>query len=241
VYPIRGAGAILDERARRDTLAPMRWIAGLVLLLAAVTASAQERTALLIGSSSVGGAVGITLDRELASLGIDLERHTHNSSGFARPDFFDFEREVEVLAPFDDREAVFLYAGGNDAQRLRLRVEEMDGEERWIEWRDEARWVAVYVARVRAVVNAICAEGARRVIVIPPIDGGREGWRDRIQRVIRAQIAGAEQSTCGVAIDANDGSAFASVDGVHLSYRGAGRMWAIIGPRIRELLGLSPR
>lgn len=211
----------------------------LVLLSSQALAQEEEPRALMVGSSSVNGAVGITIDRELATLGIELDRRAHDSSGFARPDFFDFEDEVEELAPFDGYVAIFIYAGGNDAQRLRLRAHETSTNERWVRWNDEPRWSEIYAGRVRSVVDAMCARGARRVIVVPPIDGGREGWSRRIQRVIAAQRAGAAASRCGVAVDANDGTAFASVDGVHLSYSGARRMWERIGPSIRELLGLS--
>ena len=214
------------------------FVALVVAPIAAPRAAAQTARALLIGSSSVNGAVGRTLERELGERGVTLVRRARSSSGFARPDFFDWEEEIDRLGPFDRYAVVIVYAGGNDAQNLWLREHERAApREAWLRWQDEARWSELYAERVRAAVDAMCEGGARHVVVIPPVDGGREGWRRRIGRVREAQRRGAEASRCGVAFDANDGTAFESHDGVHLTWEGARRMWTRLELPLSDILG----
>ena len=198
---------------------------------------AAQGAALLVGSSSVNGAIGRTIDRELATQGIDTERHARSASGFARPDFFDWEAEVMNLGRLEGYRAVIIYAGGNDVQGLFLRREERDHpNRRWVRWEDEERWSEVYRGRVTTVVNLMCSRGARRVIVLLPVNGGRPGWSRRITRVQAAQRAGAEASRCGAVLDANDGRPFEARDGVHLTWGGAERMWGRIEEPLRALL-----
>jgi hypothetical protein len=195
--------------------------------------------ALLVGSSSVNGAVGRTLERELGALGIRLERHARSSSGFARPDFFDWRAEVARLGPLERHRAVLVYTGGNDGQALSVLPEERESpRERWVAWDQEARWRSLYAERVRGVVDALCARGAPRVVVLPPVDGGRRGWSRRMVRVREAMAEGVRGSRCGTWLDAGgEGVVFDSLDGVHLSWAGAGRMWARIGATLAGLLG----
>ncbi len=194
-------------------------------------ARAQERQILMLGSSSVHGAVGRTIAERLRERGLTLRRRARGSSGFARPDFYDWEAELPTYGPFEPYEAVLVYAGGNDVQALRLMpAERREGEERrqWIRWNEEARWRDLYAARVRSFVDALCTRGARRVVIILPANGGRAGWRNRIPRVRDAQARAAHGSRCGVTIDGGI-EELDSVDGVHLSRRGARGLWDRIG------------
>jgi hypothetical protein len=217
----------------------------LLVLLVPRAAHAQGEQALLIGSSSVNGAVGRTIERELGGVGIRLRRHARSASGFARPDFFDWRQEAARLGPLDRYRAVLVLTGGNDGQSLRVQPEERgQGEDRlrWIDWRDEARWRSTYAQRVRGVVDELCARGAPRVVVLLPVDGGREGWWRRMIRVRDGMAAGVRGSRCGVVVDASArGETFDSLDGVHLSWRGATRMWARIGETLTQLLARVPR
>lgn len=197
------------------------------LLLAPAAASAQ-REVLLLGSSSVNGAAGRTLETELERWGVAVSRRGRGSSGFARPDFFDWRAEVYALGPLHGYSLVLVMVGGNDTQALRA-------DDGWIQWRDEVAWAREYAARVRDFIDALCAHGAPRVAVLLPLDGGRPGWSDRIVRVRRAQTLGAQESECGVAIDAGEDE-FEATDGVHLSGRGARRMWGRIEDAMRVLL-----
>jgi hypothetical protein len=207
--------------------------------LASGPARAQgPRRALLLGSSSVSGAVGRTLDTELETVGVDLTRMPRGSSGFARPDFFDWQAEIDAIDDVTRYAAILVYTGGNDGQALRLRPEEREaGEERrdWIDWREEARWRALYAARVSTFVDQLCDRGAPRVVILLPVDGGRPGWSRRIVRVREALAAGAQASRCGVSIDAGP-ETFESQDGVHLTWRGASRFWAAVSERLLPLL-----
>jgi hypothetical protein len=212
-----------------------------LLVLSIPTAAAAQDEAILIGSSSVNGAVGRTIERELGEMGIRLRRHARSASGFARPDFFDWREEAARLGPLDRYRAVLVYTGGNDGQSLHVLPEERgEGEERlrWIQWRDEAIWRERYAQRVRSVVDELCARGAPRVIVLLPVDGGRAGWSRRMVRVREGMAAGVRGSRCGTVLDAGErGEVFDSLDGVHLSWEGASRMWARIGPTLTQLLG----
>ena len=209
-----------------------------ILLLPSLVQAQSPRRALLLGSSSVSGTVGRTLDAELETLGVDLTRMPRGSSGFARPDFFDWQAEIEAIHDVGRYAAVLVYTGGNDGQALRLRPEERAaGEERrdWIDWREEARWRELYTARVRTFVDQLCERGAPHVVLLLPVDGGRPGWSRRNVRVREAMAAAAEGSRCGVAIDAGS-ETFESQDGVHLTWRGAGRFWAAVSGRLLPIL-----
>lgn len=215
-------------------------LVAIALLLVPAAASAQQGEALLIGSSSVNGAVGRTIERELGTAGVRLRRHARSASGFARPDFFDWRGEVANLGSLDRYRAVLVYTGGNDGQSLHVQPDERGpGEERlrWIDWRDEARWRATYARRVRAVVDELCERGAARVVVLLPVDGGRAGWSRRMVRVREGMAEGVRGSRCGSALDAGErGEVFESLDGVHLSWDGARRMWARIGTPLLALV-----
>ncbi len=236
----RSGGA--DATSRRRTIRElpehgiMRSLA-LVLVLLGLGAPASAQEALLVGSSSVNGALGRTLEHRLGIEGIRLARRARSASGFARPEFFDWEAEVDQLGALSRYAAVIVYAGGNDGQALSLRPSERTRRrDRWVEWSDEERWVRIYSDRVRGVVDAMCDRGAPRVVILLVADGGRAGWSRRMVRVRDAQRAGVEGSRCGVVLDPNDGHAFDSVDGVHLSRQGARRMWELIAVRLRALL-----
>lgn len=213
-----------------------------LLLLLPLPAPAQNapREALLLGSSSVNGAVGRTLESELRAWNVRLVRRARSSSGFARPDFHDWEAEVRELGSLDRYAAILLYTGGNDTQHLRLRRDERPSRaQQWIAWSEEERWRSVYRSRVRNFVDTLCARGARRVIVLLPVDGGRPGWSRRIVRVREEMQAGASHA-CGSAIDASTypNETFESLDGVHLSWEGARRMWGRVRDPLRRILGV---
>jgi catechol 2,3-dioxygenase-like lactoylglutathione lyase family enzyme len=214
----------------------------------------QPADVLIVGSSSVNGALGRLIESELARAGMRPERRARSSSGFARPDFFDWEAEVPNLGDLRALRGLVVYAGGNDAQAIRLREHELpprpEGEGRarrggrrpdeWIVWREEARWRPVYQGRVRAFVDALCNAGARRVLVLLPAEGENEGWSGRMERIQELQDAGTRATRCGRVVDprgvrAREGS---TLDGIHLSRTGARAVWDRVGETIlRELTG----
>jgi hypothetical protein len=208
-------------------------------LASAQQAAEEERQeVLLIGSSSVNGAWGRQIEFQLERLGINVVRRARSASGFARPDFVDWEQEIDSLGALDRYATIVMIAGGNDTQDLRLRPAEAPSRrEQWVEWEDEERWRTVYRSRVRSFVGALCGRGARSVVMLLPLDGGRPGWSRRIIRVREEQAAGAEHA-CGHSLDVAEypTEVFESADGVHLNREGARRAWARLASPLRALL-----
>lgn len=214
-------------------------LALLALLGSATIVDAQRRPpadVLVIGSSSVFGPFGRLLEERLEATGLRVRRRSQRSTGFARPDFFDWQRELERMRDLRTARGVVVMMGGNDTMALRLRRQEREpGEGTWVSWRDEARWRALYSQRVHTFVETICEAGVRRAIVVLPADGDREGWADRIGRVQEAMAEGVRGTRCGVVLDprtdapVRDGD---TLDGVHLSTRGARDVLSRIGPAL---------
>lgn len=201
---------------------------------------------LIIGSSSVNGALGRLIESELGRAGLHPERRARSSSGFSRPDFYDWEAEIPSLGDLRALRGLVVYAGGNDAQAIRLRDAELPEAVRtdrrarrtaeWIQWRDEARWRETYQTRVRTFVDALCAAGARRVLVLLPAEGENENWSERMERIQALQESATRASRCGRVVDprgvrVRDG---ATVDGIHLSRTGARAVWDRVGTSIVE-------
>jgi len=204
---------------------------------------------LIIGSSSVNGALGRLIESELSVAGMHSERRARSSAGFAGADFQGWDAEAPSLGDLRSLRGLVVYAGGNDAQAIRLRESELPAEVRsdrrarrsaeWIVWREEARWRPVYQSRVRSFVDALCAAGARRVVVLLPAAGENEHWTARMERVHQLQAAGTRESRCGRAIDPRPGVRIregATLDGIHLSRTGARAVWDRVGPSILEAL-----
>ncbi len=218
-----------------------------VLALVPLGVDAQRRLTpepppdvVLLGSSSVNGAFGRLIESELERAGMHVRRVGHSSTGLARPDFFDWQGAIPDIGDLTSMRGVIVYMGGNDTQAVRLTsAESRDrGSASWIVWRQEARWVERYTARVTAFVAGLCDAGARRAIVILPADGERAGWAERIHRVQDAKAAGTRAARCGVVVDprgvpVSDGS---TVDGVHLSRTGSRAVWARIGTAVTSAL-----
>ena len=193
---------------------------------------------LLVGSSSVNGALGRTIESELERNGLRVDRHGRSSTGLARPDYFDWQEEIASLGDLRAlRGGVVVYMGGNDTQAIRLRqAEQRDrGRASWIAWQDEEHWTPLYVERTRLFVEGLCEAGARRVVWVLPADGEREGWAERIHRVQEAQAAGTRGTRCGIIVDPRQPSGTrvrrgSTGDGVHLTRTGARDVWMRIGP-----------
>ncbi|MBN8616793.1 MAG: DUF459 domain-containing protein [Deltaproteobacteria bacterium] len=222
------------------------------LLAAGVDAQRRARAprvpsdVLIIGSSSVNGALGRLIESELATAGLHPERRARSSSGFSRPDFYDWEAEIPSLGDLHALRGLVVYAGGNDAQAIRLRERELPEAVRtdrrarrtaeWIQWRDEARWRTTYEGRVRSFVDALCTAGARRVLVVLPAEGENEHWSERMERIQVLQESATRATRCGRVIDprgvrVREG---ATVDGIHLSRTGARAVWDRVGASIVE-------
>lgn len=239
-----GPDTALESRTSAGVTSRLAALVTLSIVLLAFLASALPARAqrpppdvLVIGSSSVFGPLGVVLEEHLEALGLRVRRHSHRSTGFARPDFFDWQAEIASLRDVDATRGVVVVMGGNDTHALRLTREESPdrGDASWVQWRDEARWRAIYASRVHTFVDALCEAGAPRVLVLLPTDGDREGWSERIHRVQEAQLEGVRGTRCGAVLDprsdrpVRDGD---TLDGVHLSTRGAREAVARIGPAL---------
>lgn len=218
----------------------------LAFTLGASSASAQRATrptvpddVLLIGSSSVNGAFGRLIERELELAGMRVRRVAHSATGLARPDYFDWQAEIARLGDLHAMRGVLVTLGGNDTQPIRLtQADPHEGHEA-IRWADEARWSALYSGRVTRFVDGLCAAGAPRVLVILPNDGVSDTWSERVHRVQEAQVAGTRASRCGVVVDTRSvptRDPRATVDGVHLSRRGSRSVWDAIAPLVQRAL-----
>lgn len=207
---------------------------------------------LIIGSSSVNGALGRLIETELSQAGFHPERRAHSSSGFSRPDFFDWDSEIAALGDLHALRAIVVYAGGNDAQAIRLRERELPAEARasararssseWIVWRDEARWRSVYEARVRRFVDTLCEGGAPRVVMLLPTEGENQRWSERMERIRELQDSATRASRCGRVVDPRGARLRegATVDGVHLTRTGARAVWERMGASLLEAVGAPP-
>ncbi|MFO0685466.1 MAG: VOC family protein [Sandaracinus sp.] len=220
----------------------------LALFTGGATASAQRRATapavpddvLLVGSSSVDGAFGRLIESELEHAGMRVGRVGHPATGLARPDYFDWHAEIARLGDLHALRGVLVLLGGNDTQPLRLTDDEARTEgHSSIRWADEARWRALYAARVTHFVDALCAAGAPRVLVVLPTDGASESWSERVHRVQETQIAGTRASRCGAIVDpraVRTRDERSTVDGVHLSRRGSRAVWEAIAPVVQRAL-----
>lgn len=149
-----------------------------------------HRSALLLGDSNMYGALGHALTRPLRARGYEVERVGKPGSGLARPDFYDWPTETERMVAERDPDLVVIILGGNDIQRLRDHSGEYGTA---VRWDDEARWVATYAARVRALAQAMDqpranpASPPRRIFFLSPTNRRPPKNRARVQRVWAVQ------------------------------------------------------
>jgi hypothetical protein len=226
-----------------------RWVPALVAMLASsapVPAAAEPRgRVVLVGSSSVTDALGDVIAEHVEREGYAVVRRGHPSAGLARPDFRDMDQILSSAPIGPGTDAVLLYVGGNDAQPLWLKPEERGGgRDAWIRWDDQAAWSEVYERRVQKLIDAACARGARRVVVLPPGDVVDAKLQARLERVRVVQERAAAGSKCGrsVATTGDAGELEASKPplrgpgGVHMTRAGAMRVWGRAGPRVLRLV-----
>jgi peptidoglycan DL-endopeptidase LytF len=123
---------------------------GVLLLLTAVAAKAAPapHSVLLVGDSlSIG--LGKQLERLFADRrDIDFARLGKVSSGLARPDFFDWEKNLEYLAKAQRPDTVLIMIGANDNKSLT----DEDGAAVYFE---DASWDRLYAAKAARLLE-IC-------------------------------------------------------------------------------------
>lgn len=233
------------------------WVGGLALCASlgvargigaesrALPADVRPMDAVLIGSSSFNQDFGRIIERELGHMGYRVTRKAVSGAGLARPDFHDMSRELDALPISSNTAAVFIYLGVNDAQAVWLHPHERGaGGLTSVPFGTED-WEAIYAQRTRDFFGRICERGARRAVVILPVDVNRPDLQQRLSRIRDVQERAASITTCAVTVQTagdagqfeQDGAPKRLLDGFHMSTLGARIVWERILPRVLSLLG----
>lgn len=207
-----------------------------------------KKQALLVGSSSVRGSFGRIIAADLERWGFQVTRRGIVSAGLARPDFCDLREVVDRMPIDQDTAAVFVYVGMNDGQAIWLRPGERErGSDRWLAWGD-ARWADVYLRRARNLFRSICRRGARRALVLLPVEVNKPGLERKLRRIRLLQQRAARDTSCALAVSTagengqfvRDGRHLRLRDGFHMTPYGARRVWNRVQRRAFHL-GDLPR
>lgn len=242
----RGARRIISLRRAGAACAVVLALAGWLAPApcAAEGLDAQGADAVLIGSSSFNQPFGQLLQRELERRGYQVTRKGVDGAGLARPDFRDMNQVLEGLPVGPDTAAVFVYLGVNDAQDVWLYPHERSRAERSSLHFGSAEWDAAYERRTREFLDHICQRGARRAVVLLPVDVNRPELQRRLERIRALQAHAAAATRCASAVrTAGDeghfevnGVPMRLPDGFHMSARGAELVWQRIEPQVLQLL-----
>lgn len=141
-------------------------VAALTTLVPGVASAAGRRPRLLIvGSSSMGGALGALLERGFSERGFEVLRRHRGASSLTRPDFFDWYAEGERLYEEFRPDATVVYFSANDPQALYT-----GGSPRWIHYKDREQWNEAYRRRVNDFVDTLAPRGEKVVwLGAPPM------------------------------------------------------------------------
>ncbi|HEU4578720.1 MAG TPA: GDSL-type esterase/lipase family protein [Polyangiaceae bacterium] len=221
---------------------------GLTGWIAAAPSAAQSEArgadAVLIGSSSFNQPFGQLIARQLQRRGYQVTRKGVNGAGLARPDFRDMSQVLESLPVGPETAAVFVYLGVNDAQDLWLYPRERSRAGSSSIPFGAAEWDAAYARRTREFLERICQRGARRAVVLLPVDVNRPDLQRRLERIRALQAQAAAETRCAVAVRTGgdqgrfevDGVPVRLPDGFHMSARGAELVWGRIEAQVLQLL-----
>jgi hypothetical protein len=254
----RSQRAVSEPLPRRRHGAPHAgaWLSALVALVgslaagpsaaesAAAPALAPPAEAVLVGSSSFNQPFGQIIERELEQRGYRVTRKGVDGAGLARPDYRDMNQVLEALPIGHGTAVVFVYLGVNDAQDVWLYPEERAGAGLASVPFGAADWDTVYGRRARGFLERICERGARRAVVLLPVDVNLPELQHRLERIRELQAQAAAATSCAVAIRTNgdqgrfeaDGLATRLPDGFHMSERGAQIVWKRIAGQVLALL-----
>jgi hypothetical protein len=207
----------------------------------------QRGEVILLGSSSVLGALGHRIEHELEALGYAVRAHGRSSSGLARPDFFDWFSRAKTVPIGAQTRAALVYVGGNDAQGIRLRSDKerkrYKAKDRWLRWHHPA-WARAYADRVQEFSRTLCRRGLHRVVFVTPVDVADAGLQRRLKRIRRAIRTGASRVRCATVVGSRGDAVGPRLerrrgakrlrrpDGTHVTRVGAERLWRRIGARL---------
>ena len=189
---------------------------------------------LLVVGDSISISLGSELEKMLAERpGLRFARLGKVSSGLARPDFFDWDRNMEDLARRHRPDAVVVMLGTNDNKHLR----NPDGSQ--VTYRSP-EWERGYAARVRHIID-ICRAQNPDVTVFwlgAPVTADDDLNRDlrHINALVRRTVSSAKDcyyvdtwnlfSTQGGGFafskpDVEGGATLRARDGIHMTTAGA--------------------
>ncbi len=253
--PRARAASVRAFQPRTARRAGAWWSALLSLGLALVTDSAEaehragpepvrKADAVLVGSSSFNQSFGHLLARQLEERGYQVTRKGVSGAGLARPDFHDMYQVLESLPVDHETAAVFVYLGVNDAQAVWLYPHERSNRRSRAVPFGAADWDEVYARRTREFLERICQRGARKAIVLLPVDVARPELQQRLKRIRELQSRVAAETSCAVVVHTSGdegrfevaGQPIRLPDGYHMSQRGAQIVWERIRARVWQLL-----
>jgi hypothetical protein len=194
--------------------------------------SGKARKAILLGSSSMNDAFGHLIASDLKDKGFEVMRKGVPAAGFSRPDFRDMREVVKGLPFGAETDLVVVYLGMNDAQAMWLRPEERKGKDAWVKW-NEDRWAEIYEKRAKELFSAICERGAKKAVVLLPVDVMSAGMQRKLERIRGLQKKAAESARCATPVSTGGdvgnfmvgGAPTRAKDGIHMSPRGAQVIW----------------
>lgn len=220
--------------------------AALALTLSANVAQAEAPEVIVLGSSSVNGALGRLIEAKLEERGYNAKRQGKSSTGFSRPDFYDWPKEVKSMPHVKGAKAIVVYMGVNDGQSIWLHKDERPsrgGKDEWVYFRDTEEWEEKYAERVKTFVQQLCDMGPKRVVVVTPMDVVNKKLQGRLSRIRSIQKRATESTSCGLAVAAEGDdadiraggarrSAIRIKDGSHATQDGAMRVWKRIESKL---------
>ena len=207
------------------------------------------REAVLVGSSSFNQAFGVIIERQLERWGYQVTRKGVGGAGLARPDYRDMNQVLDALPISARTDAVFIYLGVNDAQPIWLYPRERGASSAAMLPFGTKTWEARYAQRTLGFYQRICQRGARRAIVLLPVDVTRSHLQQKLERIRDLQVQAAARSSCATVLSTSgDAGQFAVggvakrlPDGFHLSQFGASVVWDRLRGHVLGLLSLSSR
>ena len=123
--------------------------------LPARRAHARAYKIMVIGGSTIKGALGRYIEKTLEEYGNEVLRIAKSATGLARPDFYDWpEVAAAGYADFSPGATIVMF-GGNDGQGLYMGK---DADDEWVRWGNE-EWEAEYRRRVLAFAELIAPAG----------------------------------------------------------------------------------
>lgn len=116
---------------------------------------------LLVGASSIQFYLGAELARQFESYeGVTVDRFGKLSTGLARPDLFDWPKEMKSRLNRRVPDLVVGMFGGNDAQNMTVGKKTLQY--------GSAEWDLEYMSRVKAMVEMVKSKGSQMVMLGMP-------------------------------------------------------------------------